>query len=242
MTFMGTIRRLRNGQSQNPFPAQLVARHSELSVISSLDDLEPSHDEFLVDLLIKSADLARQVDLTSLIDRCTTADDIAYVKTWPGEHYRLLPALVQALNAQKVVEVGTYQGQGALALRIAAENVLTYDIEPWNNFPASVLRDSDFTNGMEQRIGDLSNPEYFASQRQALMDADLIFVDGPKDGVFEQAFSELLYSAISGSGKVVIWDDIRLMSMVAVWRNFPVFTLDATSFGHWSGTGLTHSS
>ena len=153
----------------------------------------------------------------------------------------MLPAIAQALGAKLVVEIGTYLGQGTLALSLGADSVVTYDITDWRSFPTTVLRESDFDFRIEQRIGDLSDPDFFASQLDTLLAADVIFVDGPKDGVFERVFGTQLYEAIRGSGAVVIWDDIRLLAMVDVWRRFTVHKLDATSFGHWSGTGITHS-
>ena len=242
---MGSARFLhpwwRSSNDLNPSTI-VTARHAELSVISSVDDLHPGSDAFLVDLLIEAAHGATQIDVTSLAARCQTPDDRLFVETWPGEHYRLLPALSKALGARSVVEVGTYLGQGTLALALGAEKVITYDIADWTTFPSTVLKQSDFDSGIEQRIGDLSEPGYFASQLDTLMAADLIFVDGPKDGIFERVFGNRLYEAIAGTGKVVMWDDIRLLAMVDIWREFQVHKLDATSFGHWSGTGLTHSS
>jgi hypothetical protein len=37
---------------------------------------------------------------------------------------------------------------------------------------------------------------------------------------------------------LVVFDDIRVMNMVATWRRIARPKLDLTSFGHWSGTGL----
>ena len=232
--------RWRGSNEMNPSTI-VTARHAELSVISSVDDLHPGSNGFLIELLLDAARAATLIDLSPLAGRCQTPEDRLFVETWPGEHYRLLPALAKTLDATSVVEVGTYLGQGTLALALGAEKVITYDIAAWTAFPSTVLLDSDFETGIEQRIGDLSDPEYFDSQLDTLMAADLIFVDGPKDGTFERIFGTRLYEAIAGTGKVVIWDDIRLLSMVDIWRKFDVYKLDATSFGHWSGTGLTHS-
>jgi len=217
------------------------ARHSELSVISSADDLEPGPTPYLIDLLLDAARQASAIDLTPVVHRCRTPEDARYVTTWPGEHYRLLPALARVLGARRVVEVGTYIGQGTLALRQGADEVITYDIVPAQEFPTSLLNQEDFEAGIEQRIGDLSDPGFFAANTDTLREADLIFVDGPKDGVFETAFSRMLFPALAGCRTIVVWDDIRVMTMVNVWRKFPVPKLDATSFGHWSGTGLTES-
>jgi len=180
------------------------ARHSELSVISSADDLHPGADDLLLDLLIEAAGRARSIDLSPVTARCRTEEDATYVNTWPGEHYRLLPALAKALSAEKVVEIGTYIGQGTLALRQGADSVLTYDIVPAVEFATSLLEPADFDSGIEQRIGDLSDPGFFAANLESLRQADLIFVDGPKDGVFEAALASMLFPALADLGTVVV--------------------------------------
>jgi len=210
-------------------------------LISSLDDQEPKANQFLIDVLVEAVQIAPGLDISELVERTNSEEEKLWMQTWPGEHYRLLPALAQAVGASRAVEVGTYKGQGTLALHAACPAVTTYDIHPYDSFPGTVIHSNDFEGGIEQRIGDLSQPDFFNSQVEVLSQAQLIFIDGPKDGVFEKAFAELLYPAIRGSGALVVWDDIRLMSMVDFWRWLPAPKLDATSIGHWSGTGLSHS-
>lgn len=219
----------------------LSARHVEPSLIASIDDLHPGSNDFLVGLLLEAAAEARKISLENVAARCTDPMDALYTTTWPGEHYKLLAGIAKVLNAQSAVEVGTYKGQGTLALASMVPQVVTYDVVAYTDIPGALLRSEDFEHGVEQRLGDLCVPEYFNTQLDTLLEADVIFVDGPKDGHFEKTFSELLYPALAGTGKVVVWDDIRLMAMVSVWRGFPVAKLDATSLGHWSGTGLTQS-
>jgi hypothetical protein len=43
---------------------------------------------------------------------------------------------------------------------------------------------------------------------------------------------------LTDRSRLVVFDDIKLMEMVQVWRDLPYPKLDATSFGHWSGTGF----
>jgi predicted O-methyltransferase YrrM len=224
-----------------PEQHSLSARHVEPSLIASIDDLRPGSNDFLVGLLLEAAAEARSISLEDVVARCSDPMDALYTTTWPGEHYKLLAGIARVLNAKHAVEVGTYKGQGTLALASAVPKVVTYDVVAYTDIPGALLRPDDFDHGVEQRLGDLCVPEFFDSQLDTLLEADLIFVDGPKDGHFEKAFSELLYPALVGTGKLVVWDDIRLMSMVSVWRGFPVAKLDATSLGHWSGTGLTQS-
>jgi hypothetical protein len=216
------------------------AEHAELSVISSAVDLLPPTDDFLLDLFICAADKARKIDLSWIEQRCSNPAQSKYVQQWPGEHYRLLSALVQCTNAKKVVEVGTHIGLGALSLMAKDASVITYDIVPWDEFPDTALLTDDFENGLEQRIGDLSDRRYFKTQISALAEAEILFIDGPKDGIFEPKLAEYLVGEFAGSGKFVVWDDIRVMTMVDAWRRIPVAKLDATSIGHWSGTGFMH--
>lgn len=221
-------------------PKQIVdARHVELSVISSLDDQEPKASEFLIRTLAEAAMKASDIDISTLRDRCKTSEERLWIETWPGEHYKLLPALALTLGVKRAVEVGTYHGQGTLALRLGCPEVMTYDIYPFDSFTGSVLSPEDFGDGISQRIGDLSNPTFFRNEQHMLQSADLVFVDGPKDGVFEKKFAELLYPLLKDSKTIVVWDDIKLMKMVDFWRWLPAEKLDATTFGHWSGTGIT---
>jgi predicted O-methyltransferase YrrM len=167
------------------------------------------------------------------------------VRQWPGEHYRLLSGLVRALRPSLVVEVGTFTGSGSLALvdgTRANDNgakVVTYDIFPWGDIPGTLLTAEDFgSDELEQRIGDLGQDAYFSDQRTTLLSAELIFVDGPKDGRFEPIFFSRLFDLLAGSRHVVAADDIHFLNMVQTWNGLKVDKLDITSLGHWSGTGL----
>jgi len=220
-------------------PADVGARHAEWSVISSADDLVPPPSATLLDIAIEAIQKTRGLDPAALERRCSTAEDLMYVRTWPGEHYRLLVGLCQAVQPQLAVEVGTFTGLGALALAQAVPRVVTYDLLPWQSFPTTALADADFADGLiEQRLFDLSDPAVFAAQRDILAGADLVFIDGPKDGTFEPAFLELLLPVARESGALLVFDDIRVMPMVRFWRELALPKLDLTSFGHWSGTGL----
>ena len=81
---------------------------------------------------------------------------------------------------KKVIEVGTHIGLGVLALSSPGVSVTTYDIVPWDDFPDTALRSQDFNNGLEQRIGDLSDRKYFKSQAETLAEAGILFIDGPR--------------------------------------------------------------
>ena len=65
-----------------------------------------------------------------------------------------------------------------------------------------------------------------------------MFLDGPKDGIFEKQLLSRLASAEYFKPKILVLDDIKFMNMIPLWRSIQNPKLDLTSFGHWSGTGL----
>lgn len=235
------LRAARRGWLGKLPPVPVRARHSEWSVVSSADDLYVQPTDELVDILLLAASEARSVRLDAVAARCKTAEEARWVQTWPGEHYRLLAALAKTLPAKVAVEVGTFQGTGALALLAGLPpdgKVVTYDVVPWQEFEGAVLREEDFGDRLEQRIGDLSDEPFIAREVDTLRSADLIFVDGPKDGAFEEKFCERVVGRLTDRPRLVIFDDIRRMNMLQLWRDLPFPKLDATSLGHWSGTGM----
>jgi predicted O-methyltransferase YrrM len=231
------LRRARRGGLP---PLPIHSEDGRWSVISSAVDAEPKPNEQLVRILLEAGERAIDVSLAPLAAR-SGPDDARYVETWPGEHYRLLAALVTTQRPGLVVEVGTFRGHGSLALLAGSPDVrvVTYDIIPWDEIDGTALAAEDFTDGrLVQQIGDLADPSYLDQQLETLRSADLIFVDGPKDGQWEQRFCQLVLPRLTDRSRLVVFDDTRLMAMVQVWRDLPFAKLDATSFGHWSGTGF----
>ncbi len=161
--------------------------------------------------------------------------------TWPGEHYRFLAALVRTMGARRAVEIGTYWGAGALALRAGLRSdgeIVTYDIVPWNSFEATLLRADDLKNGIRQVVGDLQDPTFFASQRSVIEQADIIFMDAAKDGKMERRFLEEFGDCNCKRNSLLVIDDIRLWNMLDIWDDVRWPKLDISSFGHYTGTGL----
>ena len=200
-------------------------------------DQVPPPSEELLDIVIPAISTARSVDLSLLEARVPTGLQKSFVRAWPGEHYRLLAALTQLQSPSLTVEVGTLTGIGTLALS-GSGRVVTYDLVPWTDVPDSALMKSDFeTGGLEQRLGDLSDRSFFTQEVGTLSEADIVFVDAPKDGVFEPAFLRLLLPVLK-PGALLVLDDIRFPSMVDLWRDLPLPKIDMTAFGHVSGTGI----
>ncbi len=214
--------------------------HFELSLIYPLEEAAGSSSPDLIDLGLRAARGASDIDLRHLHDRSATARQ--YLSNFPGEHYQLLASLVKCLNPSRVTEIGTYTGLSALTMLTtlgAQAKLTTYDVVPWDKIEGSALRSSDFADKrLEQRIGDLADPQFYKQNQDVLLESDVIFVDGPKDGRFEPAFIDLLLKTPRKTRALLMFDDIRLWNMLRVWAELPLPKLDLTSFGHWSGTGI----
>jgi len=237
MNLRARARAFRAGLPALPLRGAFDARWS---VISSVHDASGGTDDALLEIALNAADRARTLRLRDLEARCSEQDAL-WVRTWPGEHYRLLAALVLTTHPDCVIEVGTFKGLGALALSVGSSppHVVTYDIHPWHEFPGTALLERDFRSGqLEQRIGDLGQASYRDSQLDTLRSAQIIFIDGPKDGEWEEYAVPGILSTLTERRRLIVVDDIRLVEMVQLWRDLCFPKLDITSLGHWSGTGL----
>jgi predicted O-methyltransferase YrrM len=221
-------------------PHGISARHVEPSAVASLDDEPARPSDRLLDVAQQAIAAARHISMDAVSDRIRQGP--RWPDVWPGEHYRLLAALVKVTGAQRVVEIGTHTGLGSLALLSelpASGAMVTFDIVPHTSIAAAVLRSDDFADGrLQQVIADITTESGFAAHRETLRDADLIFADAAKDGHQERVFLERFEQAGFTQAPIVIFDDIRLMNMLQIWRDISRPKLDITSFGHWSGTGL----
>ncbi len=210
-------------------------RHFEPSIIYAPNEVKPN--DFLINLISKALLIAWAEEIDAVNPDLT---DGVYCNIFPGEHYRLLKAIAKILNPKKIVEVGTYTGMGARALLQGQSqgSVYTYDIFPWTHFE-SHLTQKDFDNGkVIQILADLSNQAEFDKNLDLLNEAEIIFIDGPKDGVFEYQLLPLLKRLKPKENKLLILDDIRFVNMVDLWISIQSPKLDASSLGHWSGTGM----
>jgi hypothetical protein len=88
------------------------ARHIEPSFLISIDDDPATPDDVLFDISLKAIDLARRINLEDIARRAIGQA----ITCWPGEHYRLLSAIVQVLDPKTVIEIGTATGASALAM------------------------------------------------------------------------------------------------------------------------------
>ena len=237
---MDIVSRLKSKALDWVKPLPFRCRHIEYSTIASLDDQFGAPTQRLFDVSLAAVAAALESDLSDIAARMQT--DPRYPNVWPGEHYKLLAGFMASLRPRKVIEVGTFQGLGTLALLShlpPSSQLITLDVIPWQQIDSAILRDSDFEDGrLKQVIGDLSNPAFAEKFAPELADCDFMFVDAPKDIVFETAFLQLMERLSLDPKLLIVFDDIRVWNMLSIWRGIKRPKLDLTSFGHWSGTGI----
>ena len=216
-----------------------LARHVEPSFIFSLDDEPWRPSPRLLELVAQVAAEAPGAQHPILSARAGSGP--RWYEVFPGEHYDLLTTLCRLIHPKTVWEFGTDTGMGTVALLEGGgeTRIHTVDLEPWTNKVGPWLTADDFRSGrVTQIVADMKSPELFARHADAIAEADLMLVDGPKDGYTEPAFFELLAKVPFRHLPLIVIDDIRVMNMLAVWRGLHRPKMDITSFGHWSGTGL----
>jgi predicted O-methyltransferase YrrM len=210
-------------------------RHLKPSVIIAPDS--SSQQSQLIEIALKAVTFAMG---NRIKESPSMPNDGRRYNIYPGEHYRLLAALVKVLEPSHIVEIGTHTGMGTKALLAGSQTatITTYDLIPWVKFDSHLDRDNFDSGRVFQVLADLSNPELFKQSEDTLNKSDLLFIDGPKDGKFENSFLKNLTQLPPKKGQILIIDDIRFVNMIDVWEGISSPKLDLTSFGHWSGTGL----
>lgn len=205
------INQLRFYLAQRILPNVQIASSAQLSMITRV--ATNAQSEKLIDLACSAAMAAKSIDLQGISELIQVGEK--WPDIWPGEHYKLLAGLMQVLRPKRVVEVGTFLGLSALTMKQfmpSSSLLITYDILSWDYFSETCLKRENFDgNKFQQRLGDLSDQAYFDSQSNDIRDADFIFLDGPKDIIFEKTFlKKLLGLTFSSSNPILVIDDIRL--------------------------------
>jgi predicted O-methyltransferase YrrM len=215
--------------------------HLELSALHA-QQVQQGVDAAFVERLLPVLSAAARLHLPKAEARIPTDDPARGAPdTWPGGHYRLLAAFVEVFEPRTIVEIGTARGLSFLALTARARpdtRVVTYDVVPVQNLQG-FLEPSDFAPPLrEQRLGDLADERYFATQADVLKECDFLFMDGPKDGRFEYRFWDRLEQLGLKPGCLCVIDDVRLATMLRFWNELRHPRLDLISFGHHTGTGV----
>jgi len=217
----------------------------EFSMIQEFNSPSAYSSEFLntVSLIIKEFGLsAKDIVLPPLINS-EHDNDLQY--SVQGQHYHLLPILINALNCKKVIEIGTFLGASSKSILLNTDaQVLTFDLIPYEKISLKGYLSQEDLNlsRFRQECLDLGEKHNFTTKSSEFNNCDLIFLDGPKDGSFEQKFLNNIIEFCKNRDKSIylLIDDIRVSSMVSVWNKIPYPKFDLSSIGHWSGSGLVH--
>ena len=180
-----------------------------------------------------------RTELPELTKYCKTPSQIQYFESSFGEHYKLIQSLCKSLQLRNVVEVGTFTGMSALIWLLNGVNLTSVDIVPWRDFEDTVLDQELILNtDFVQYVLNISEPGAFNKMIPLFKSADLIFLDGPKDGIFEQKVVPQILSLMAGKGNWLMLDDIHLRAMNSCWENIKTEKYDLSLIGHSTGTGL----
>ncbi len=218
-------------------PPPVRAEHAEYSMILSACDKQALLTPELLQLSLKAIELASKVEIESRNEQSRQ-----YGNVWPGEHYKLLAGLMLALKPSLTIEIGTSTGLSALSMKqhLPPEGKLvTFDLMAWHEYPNTLFREEDFeSRQLVQHVANLSIEAEMEKYEPLLKEAELIFIDATHDGFLEERLLNNL-NRIDFQNKVyVLFDDIKVWTMLKMWREISFPKIDLTSFGHWSGTGL----
>ncbi len=215
-----------------------LGEHVAVSGVASQHDGPGRPNQRLLDLVPVLFQRARRAELPLLRER--GAPELFHL--FPGEHYRLLAAFVAELAPKKVVEIGTGRGLSALAMLgtlPSGASLTTVDVKRWDDIKGTFLRGSDFAGGrLAQLVRDFGSRRAAENHADLFRSAELIFIDGPKDGIFERQLLSAFDLVGLKKNTLLVFDDIRLWNMLEIWRQIPHPKIDLTSLGHYTGTGL----
>jgi tetratricopeptide (TPR) repeat protein len=210
------------------------------SYLLSLDDESSLAEQSLVELSLLAAHKASKNDLHAIASRFP--EKIGNViNVWPGEHYRLLAALVDILKPALVVTIGTSTGASVLSMKAnlpADGKIICYDPVPWSQHNDSGLVESDFDMQLQHKLLDLTDPVQAQGERGILQQADIVLVESSTDKDQVYNYCQLFDVLTFNKPPLIIFDNTRILSMLKTWREISHPKLDLTSFGHWTGTGL----
>lgn len=221
-------------------PSPCLAEEQQYSMLYSEHDTAGRPTDTLIALGLQISRRAAELKQRGFSGKMKTAPRRFH--TWPGEHYYFLAAAADVLKPRLFVEIGTHLGYSALSIleTLPPEcELVTYDVIPWQEYDNAAVDENDFRSGrFSQRIGDLVAGNNWEANREIFERAEVVFVDGPKDGRWEDQFIELLDKTEWFRPRLVVFDDVRLWEMLKTWRRLKRPKLDLATFGHFTGTGL----
>ena len=141
------------------------------------------------------------------------------------EHYKLLAYFASLYDNTTIYDLGSYRGHSGIALASNPNNqIISYDIGYFLEYARQ-------PSNVEWRIGNFYRDKELSNSPLIMMDLD------PHDGLQEAlVFNYLENKEYKGT---VILDDIHLNEdMEKFWQNIKQDKVDATKYGHHSGTGI----
>lgn len=144
------------------------------------------------------------------------------------EHYRLLAYISTLYKGKTLLDIGSYQGNSAIALACNEKNnVISFDLDTQPVISKIKSKNIAF------QIADILKLGY----KETILSCPFIMIDTYHNGDFEQEFVDHL-NEIKYKG-LVMFDDIYLnYEMKKFWTELKNEKYDLTEVGHFSGTGL----
>jgi len=142
------------------------------------------------------------------------------------EHYRLLAYIGSLYKSKTLLDIGSYQGNSAIALSHSGKNkIISYDLD------TQPIIEKIKNDNIKFIKGDI------LADNDLILASPFIMLDTYHNGDFEQEFVDHLIN-IKYNG-LVMFDDIHLNNeMSNFWNGLKNEKFDLTDIGHFSGTGL----
>lgn len=192
-------------------------------------------------------------DENDLLDYYTHQGYLDSKQNFGIEHYKLFMGISRQLNNVKILEIGTHNGNSAVALsygKLYNNNITidTYDIiNLLKENPKSFFKEYNVNYYLENLFDNELREKY----KNKILSYDIIFIDiDPHEGILEYDF--LIWLKNNNYSGLIIFDDIHLglnhtannyrptqHTMQDFWKKIDEkFKKDLTYIGHHSGTGL----
>jgi 2-polyprenyl-3-methyl-5-hydroxy-6-metoxy-1,4-benzoquinol methylase len=141
------------------------------------------------------------------------------------EHYRLLAYIGSLYKSKTLLDIGSYQGNSAIALAHSGNKIISYDLAS-QPIISKIKKDN-----ISFEIGNILDKD------DLILSSPFIMLDTYHDGTFEQEFVDHLIK-INYKG-LVMFDDINLnKEMSNFWNGLKNEKYDLTNLGHYTGTGI----
>jgi|WetSurMetagenome_2_1015567.scaffolds.fasta_scaffold36776_2 hypothetical protein len=177
-----------------------------------------------------------KVDLSELVGQAANASEFLGTR----QHYKLLAylgtqAAIETGLAGDIIDIGTHQGDSALALSWGDRPVKSFDVVDKMGWRKAWNTDIEYFLDV-----DLFDPRVREKWRSVLLTSPLIVIDiDPHEGAHEYELVRWLHE--NDYRGLIVLDDIWFFKQMRdnLWyRIKPEHKTDVTSLGHWSGTGI----